>query len=277
MIFHQSYGDLLYLTFRNLEAIPTVRHAFSTRKGGVSESVYASMNLGFHRGDDESRVMENFRRFTQATGMDINGLVFGAQTHSANVRRVFSNDRGSGFSKPTPWADTDGLVTKDPGVTLTTFYADCVPLFFADPVTQSIGLSHAGWRGTVANIAGATVKCMMKEFGSNPGDILVGIGPSIGRCCFEIGEEVAGVFLTDGPEWMTGWVIRDDSTADNGPVKYHADLPGINRRLLEGCGILPENIESSNLCTFCNSDWLFSHRASHGLRGSLCAMIQIAP
>ena len=276
MISHEGPDGVRYLTFRSLEDLPYVRHAFSTRRGGVSTSVYESMNLGFGRGDDHPNVLRNFQTFCGATGIDIHSLVFGAQTHSATVRRVYAGDRGIGIDRLVPWTDTDGLTTDDPDVFLATFYADCVPLFFVDTVKRSVALSHAGWRGTVANMADATIRRMISEFGSTPSDIHAAIGPSIGICCFEVGQEVADEF-TRLPAGFTDGCIQFKAEVQEGrPMKYWIDLKEINRRMMVGSGILPEHIEAADICTSCNSEWLFSHRASDGERGSLCAVLGIA-
>lgn len=275
MISHNQSSGVHYLTFENLGHLPNIRHAFSTRRGGVSSSIYASMNLGFNRGDDNDNVKQNFNIFCEATGIDIHSLVFGAQTHSTKIRRVFASDRGCGIDRPVLWSDTDGLATNNPGVFLTTFYADCVPLYFVDTVRHAVALSHAGWRGTVSNIAAATVNFMVSEFGSNPSDIYAAIGPSIGSCCFEVGEEVADEFLQLPGDLAKGCVRLGDASPDRGINKYFVDLQEINRRMLVGSGILPQNLELADICTCCNSQWLFSHRASKGKRGSLCAVLGI--
>ncbi|MHB1452471.1 MAG: peptidoglycan editing factor PgeF [Saccharofermentanales bacterium] len=291
MISHDQPNGVRYLTFETIDRLPDIRHAFSTRKGGVSSAIFESMNLGFNRGDDNDNVKQNFRIFCEATGIDSHSLVFGAQTHSTNVRRVFASDRGSGIDRAVPWNDIDGLATNEPGVFLTTFYADCVPLYFVDTIRHAIALSHAGWRGTVSNIADATIQRMAAEFGSIPSDIHAAIGPSIGICCFEVGEEVADVFMKLPGSFSEGCIrlSADEcgkSAAESGgqyeaaiqdeaPARFFIDLQEINRRMMVTSGILPQNIEVAGICTSCNSQWLFSHRASGGKRGSLCAMIGI--
>lgn len=133
-------------------------HAFSTRLGGVSEGIYSSMNLSFTRGDKEEAVKENYKRMADAAGFDMNDIVTSDQTHTANVRLVTEKDRGNGITRPRPYTDVDGMITNVPGLVLATFYADCVPLYFIDPVHRAIGLSPSGWRGTVAKIGAVTVR-----------------------------------------------------------------------------------------------------------------------
>lgn len=144
----EKYG-VPYLVFPSLENTGLVRHAFSTRLGGCSTGDLATMNLSSTRGDDPENVKENFQRFGAAVGFDPKDLVLSLQTHTTNVRLVTEEDRGKGFTRPRDYKDVDGLITNVPGLVLATFYADCVPLYFVDPVHRAIGLSHSGWRGTV--------------------------------------------------------------------------------------------------------------------------------
>ena len=145
------------LTSPALSETGLVRHGFSTRMGGVSRGPYASMNLSFTRGDDPEAVRENYRRAAAALGVEMESMTLAWQTHTANVRRIRREDRGKGVVRERDYRDVDGLVTDEPGITLVTFYADCVPLYFLDPVRRAIGLSHSGWRGTAARMGGATL------------------------------------------------------------------------------------------------------------------------
>lgn len=262
-------GSVPYLFYPVLEDMGLVRHGFSTRLGGVSEGHLASMNLSFSRGDKEEAVRENFRRMTKALAIPMENLVFSAQTHTTNVRRVTAEDRGRGLFGPVGYQDVDGLITDEPGVCLTTFYADCVPLLFVDPVRQAIGLSHSGWRGTVARMGQRTLEAMEEAFGSNPADIIAAIGPSICRDCYEVSKEVAGEFEREfsGHEQKIVYPRGND--------KYHLDLWEANRQILRDAGIKEEHILMSGLCTSCNCQTLFSHRASGGRRGNLAAFLEL--
>ncbi|MDO4805366.1 MAG: polyphenol oxidase family protein, partial [Lachnospiraceae bacterium] len=179
-------------------------------------------------------------------------------------RKVGRGDCGSGFLRPLAWRDVDGFITDEPGCVLSTFYADCVPLFFADPVHRAIGLSHSGWRGTANGIGMVTVDAMTREFGTNPADLICGIGPSICRDCYEVGEDVARYFTAS-------CLCASETDSD----KYYLDLWEANKAILLGAGVREENITLPNLCTACNSDLLFSHRASKGRRGNLGAFLAI--
>ena len=168
-----------YLTFPGLEACGAVRHMISTRIGGASRGIYASMNYSYTRGDDPAAVDENFARTARLFGAGPDAFVCSEQTHTANVRAVTEEDRGKGVVRPKDYKDVDGLVTDVPGLILSTFYADCVPLLFVDPVRRAAGCSHSGWRGTVQEMGRATVRAMQEHYGSRPEDILAAVGPTI--------------------------------------------------------------------------------------------------
>ena len=168
-----------YLTFPAFDACRGIIHAFSTRKGGVSQGYLGTMNLSFSRGDQPENVSENYRRICGAIGITPEQVVCTDQTHTANVCEADHSHCGEGVTKPRTWTDVDGLVTNEPGVALCTSFADCVPLYFYDPVHHAIGLSHSGWRGTVAQIGSVTIRKMAGLYGSREKDILAAIGPSI--------------------------------------------------------------------------------------------------
>lgn len=261
-------GELLYYSFPALDALPFVRHGFSTRLGGVSEGIWQSMNLGFSRGDRPEAVRENFERFCTAVGVRAEDVVISAQTHTTHVISVTAADRGRGITRPREYTDVDGMITDEPGVVLCTQYADCVPLFFVDPVRRVVATSHSGWRGTAGNIGGVTVEKMHTEYGCEPGNILVGIGPSIGGCCFEVDAPVYEEFV------KVPHFSRSCCT-ENGGGKYHIDLWQVCRRGLLAAGVRPEHITVTDLCTRCHPDVFWSHRATGGERGSLAGMIAL--
>lgn len=255
-VLHEN-GNVAYLTVSAFDQEDWLTNAFSTRLGGISKGYLASMNLGFNRGDDPETVRENYRIFARATGLHVEDMVLSKQTHTTNVRRVTKEDRGRGITRPVGWDDVDGLVTNEPGCILVTVFADCVPLYFVDPVHHAIGLSHSGWRGTAARMGQVTIERMHKEFGTDPVDLLAAIGPSICEDCYEVSEEVAEQF----PEKFSR--RKPDG-------KYMLNLQAANRQIMEDAGVPREQITMPGICTCCNPDLLFSHRASHGKRG-LCA------
>lgn len=254
------------LRFPAWRALPVV-HAFSTRLGGVSEGEFAAMNLGFNRGDSDERVTENFTRFAGALGVEAQRITAGKQDHHTVVLRVTAQDAGAGLWREPLAESVDGLVTDAPGVPLLVYAADCVPLYFFDPVHRAIGLSHAGWRGTAAGMARVTVEKMAEEFGTDPKDLLAAVGPSIGPERFLVDPPCAAEFLAlPGSE---AFVFAA------GPEKYRVDLWACNRAFLLAAGVLPEHITLGNVCTSQNSDLLFSHRVTRGRRGSNAAVLML--
>ncbi|MBQ8683053.1 MAG: peptidoglycan editing factor PgeF [Clostridia bacterium] len=259
-------GELLYYTFPAFDRLAGIRHGFSTRLGGVSEGIFQSMNLSFTRGDDPAAVTENFRRFCAAIGVEAEQVVVSAQTHTVNVVNVTAADCGRGVTRERGYTDVDGLITDQPGVVLCTQYADCVPLFFADPVRRVVATSHAGWRGTVAGMAAVTVERMVADYGCHREDILAAIGPSIGRCCFEVDTPVY-------TEFAKLPFFDEQYYTPKGGDKVHIDLWAVNRRFMLESGVKAENITVTDLCTRCHPDVFWSHRATGGQRGSLAAFI----
>lgn len=263
-------GAVPYVRFHNLDNTGLVIHGFSTRMGGVSEGIFSSMNLSFTRGDREENVRENFRRIGDAIGFDVSSLVLSDQTHTTNVRLVTEEDRGKGFDRPRDYTDVDGLVTDVPGLTLATFYADCVPLFFVDTKSRAIGLSHSGWKGTLNRMGRATLLKMKEAFGTDPRDVEAAIGPSICQDCYEVSADVAERFAE---EFHDNADERLFYRKENG--KYQLSLWRANELVLLEAGILPEHLSLPNLCTCCNPEKLFSHRASKGKRGNLGAFLML--
>lgn len=259
-----------WFSFPRLEQTGIVLQAFSTRLGGCSKGFLESMNLGFSRGDDPEAVMENYRRISGAVGFPLDSIVTSDQTHTTNLRVVGREDCGSGITRPRDFTDVDGLLTGERGVTLATFYADCVPLFFVDPVRRAIALSHSGWRGTVHRMGRVTVERMQKEFGTKPEDLVTAVGPSICQDCYEVSEDVIGEFVAEfaADSHRTLFYRKENG-------KYQLNLWEANRRVLLEAGVKDENIGMPGICTCCNPGFLFSHRASKGKRGNLGAFLML--
>lgn len=256
-----------YLTFNSLSKIKFINHAFTTRLGGVSEGEFSSMNMAFNRGDDRESVTQNYKRFCQSAGFEYESLVASAQDHNTFVRAVTKADRGVGIYKPRDIESVDALITNDRGVTLVTYYADCTPLFFVDTKNKAIGLAHAGWRGTVGRIGEKVIQKMTELYSTNPGDVVAAIGPAISKCCYEVDLPCAENFLNLKDLDSSKFVFPKE----NG--KYMIDLLETNRQILVASGLKPENITISDLCTNCNSDLLWSHRATKGHRGTMSAFM----
>ena len=264
---HNQQG-LVYLTADGFTAAGGVAHGFSTRLGGVSQGIYASLNLGVNRGDDPAAVRENFSRFCAAVGAPADRTVFSAQVHGDVVRTVTTADVGKGIDRKVDY-EADGLVTDIPGVTLTVFSADCLPILLYDPVRRVVAAIHAGWRGTALGIVTRAVEKMGAVYGCAPGDILAAIGPGISRCCFETHEDVPNAMT----EAMGAAALKYIEVLPTG--KFHVDLKGLNARRLEQAGLTPNHIAISEDCTACLPEKYWSHRGTRGERGSQAAMIAL--
>ena len=249
-------------TFLQAENIP-VPHAFTTRQGGVSTGYLSSMNLGCNRGDDRENVEKNYEILGNALGFNREDLVLAHQIHTDIVRCVTREDAGRGVDHR-EYPECDGLVTCTPGLTLTVFTADCTPILFYDPVTGAVGAAHAGWRGTAAGIAARVVETMEEKFGTRPQDIRAAIGPNIGKCCFCTDRDVPDAMMQALGEQAMPYIVPAGE-------KYYVDLKGINALWLRQKGV--ENLEISTACTCCQPDIFWSHRVTHGKRGSQGAVI----
>ena len=278
-------GSLLpVLVFPALEAAGIAQHCITTRLGGVSEGIFESLNFTYGRGDADVNVRENIDRIAAVFHTDAAHCVFSHQVHETNVRRVTKEDAGMGLLpqgaapvpagpgmlRPMEWESVDGLVTDEPGLVLGTFYADCVPLLFIDPVHRAVGVSHSGWRGTVGRMGQKTLEVMRCEFGTEPADVLVGIGPSICQDHYEVSEDVADRFREEfaGHE-------ADLLRYDGKPGHQQLNLWEACRITLLEAGVPAEHISVTDICTCCNPDLLFSHRASQGRRGNIGAFIML--
>ena len=245
-------------------------HGISTRHGGVSQGAYDSLNLGLHVEDEKEAVLENRRRFCRMAGAVPERTATCQQVHGDRVMRITAGEAGAGFADyGGAIPDTDALITNEPGVPLMLFFADCTPILLADPVKKAVGLAHGGWKGTVKSIAAKTVAAMVREFGSNPADMLAAIGPSIGSCCYQVGESVASQFREAFPEFA-GEILAARQEGST-----YLDLQLCNTRQLENAGLKRENIANACTCTACNSRQFFSYRADNGKTGRIAAIIGV--
>lgn len=241
-----------------------VQDGFSTRQGGVSRGIYESMNFSVKMGDSKENVEENFKRFLGAH--HFTSPVMADQVHETRIRRVEVGDAGKNVFCDRDYEGVDGLVTNVAGITLVTTFADCVPLYFADEKKRAIGLAHSGWRGTMQEMAVHMVARMQEEYGCQPEDIKAAIGPSICVDCYEVSRELAEAFQQ---RFQTDEIVRKKGE------HYYLDLWKANQLLLCKAGIPKKQIAMPDLCTCCNAKKLFSHRASQGKRGNLCAFFMI--
>lgn len=265
----RNAGGVVYTASEQLEDLPGLRHAFSTRLGGVSSGICESLDLAPNRGDDPANVRENFRRFCAAAGVDPRRMVFSNQVHGDVVRLCTSADGGCGPDRDRNY-EADGLITDVPGLPLVVFTADCVPILLCDPVRAVVAAVHAGWRGTALGIVERAVEKMRDVYGCAPEDIRAAIGPSIGPCCFETDPDVPNAMT----EAMGAAALPFIRSSENG--KFFVDLKGLNVRRLERAGLQSGNIDVSAECTACLPDKYWSHRRTQGQRGSMAAVIALA-
>lgn len=264
-------------TFPLLEQTGIVSHGFTTRLGGVSEGEFSTMNLSFTRGDKKEAVEENYRRLAEALFLEYGSFVCSNQTHTTNVIRVGKEDvqecgvflAAEGKERKQKYQNVDGMITNDPDVTLITYFADCVPLYFVDPVHHAIGLSHSGWRGTACRMGQVTLEEMKREFSTDPKDVICAIGPSICQNCYEISEDVAEVFQKE----FNG--REEEILVNKGDGKYLLNLWRANEIVLTDAGVAPFHLTVTEVCTCCHPCLLFSHRASRGKRGNLAAVLAL--
>lgn len=268
----EQINDITVMTYDSLKKYK-LPHCMSTRQGGVSSGVYESMNLGFGRGDSDENVRDNYKRMAAVLGVDMNKMCLSQQTHTTNVRVITAEDAGNGIVRPLPYTDVDGMITDVKGITLVTFYADCVPLFFYDPVREVIGLSHSGWRGTVGKIGQVTIEKMKETYGSRAEDIICCIGPSICKDCYEVSEDVIQEFVKAFGEDRKSMLCSPSKFHPDDPSKYMLDLWMANKLVFLDAGIKEENIEVTDYCTKCNPKLFYSHRIMGANRGSLAAFL----
>lgn len=250
-----------------------IKYGFSEKSGGVSEGCYASLNLGLHVGDDKTKVIENRKRFCSFCQTDLRRAVCCEQVHGTNIHKVTKKDAGRGaFSLQDTIKNTDGLITNEKNIPLLLFFADCTPLLLYDAKNNAVALVHAGWRGTVGNIAGAALQAMHDAYGTNAADCVAGIGPHIGKCCYEVGPEVAEKFLSLFSSSIFSAETRDAIITQNSD-NYYLSLYEANKALLLRQGVKEKNISAEQCCTSCNSDRFYSYRAEHGKTGRHAALL----
>lgn len=246
-------NDVPYYRFSPLEGEEGVIHAVFTRLGGVSKEPFASLNLGHAVGDDPSAIAENYRRVYRAVGAKIENAATSYLVHGNGVNVV---------KGPGRYGKGDAMITSTPGVCLNMTFADCTPLLFYDPHGHAVGLAHGGWRSTVQNVAGETARAMMREFGCRASDLQVFIGPSIGPCCYEVGREVIDAVRPAFADCKGNGIPLLDRW--NGSHAYF-NMWEASRRQLTALGV--EQVFISGICTACNTDHFFSHRAELGKTG----------
>lgn len=239
----------------------------TTKNEGFSKGAYHSLNLGFHVGDDLNDVCKNRQKAAEELGFPLEHWVGAEQIHEKHIQKITRADRGRGSDNyETSFKGTDGFYTDEKGILLTLCYADCVPLFFIAPERGMIGAAHAGWRGTVKQIAAEMVELWGME-GIRPQQIFVAIGPSICKKCYIVDKRVIDLvqnILVDVEEKPYNLVKEDE---------YCLDLLDVNRLVLLKAGVPEENISLTGYCTSCNQDEFYSHRRDHGQTGRMLSFI----
>lgn len=245
-----------------------VTHAVSTRLGGYSAKPFDSLNLGLHVGDDAENVLANRRKFMATLGFELEDIVTPNQVHGDKIFRVEEIHRGRGskvYADSIP--ETDALITNVANLPLMLCFADCVPIFLVDVENRAIGLAHGGWKGTLNKIAAKTFHAMAENFGTRAENCLAGIAPSIGPCCYEVGENVQQVCATAFP--------KNPELIINRNGKNFLDLWSANKVQLVEAGLPEKNIDVAGECTCCNANFYFSYRAAGGTTGRLAAAIAL--
>ena len=263
-----NVNGLIFDTADCLSAVGGVRHAFTTRHGGVSPAPFDSLNFCESGGDTAENVRENYRLLGEAVGIDITRAVGNRQVHGDHIRFVRAGDAGT-FLTDDRTADADGLLTDVPGIPLIAYSADCCTILLYDPTCRCVGALHAGWRGTALGIVLKALVAMMSAYGADPMTIRAAIGPAIGPCCFETHSDVPDAIRAELSESADRFITK----AENG--KYHVDLKQINRLWLLRGGLEPRNVVVHPYCTMCRPDRYWSYRRLGLRRGGQLAVIEL--
>ena len=234
-----------------------------------------AMHMEVPEEECRAKLRENHERLAAAVGYTTDALIFSNQTHTDNIRIMQDIDRGNGFVRPNEYHDTDGMMTDITGQALMTFYADCVPLLLVDPVHKAIANVHSGWRGTIKGIGSKAVRMMREVYGSDPSKLVAAIGPSICWDCFEVSEDVAQAFMDRYDASLHRDLVKTGRLTETGEQKYHVNLQRACMENFLEAGLKKQNISLPDLCTACNKDYLFSHRASFGKRGNQAAVLML--
>jgi YfiH family protein len=262
---HRS-GGALWFSAAHLER-QGIPHGFAARSGGTSRGPFASLNCSSREGDVPARVLENWKRFEAAAGLPANGWALLSQVHGARVERVDAG--GPACHHRRKHAEADALVTNTKGVVLGVLTADCLPVILAVPGGSAVAIAHAGWRGTLAGIVQETVRELCAVAGAEPDDILAAIGPSIGRCCLQVGKEVHEAFHE---RWGAAHARRILIKSD----PWRLDLPAANLIQLREIGLRTSNVAFVQHCTCCRKDLFYSYRRDGQKTGRMLNYVTVA-
>jgi polyphenol oxidase len=249
-----------------IRQFPGLAAGMTTKNGGASKGNYETLNLGFHVGDDRSDVCINRGKVSEFLKFPLNTWVGAEQTHGIHLKKISKADRGKGSnSYEDSFKDTDGFYTNEEGILLSLCFADCVPLFFIAPESRMIGIAHAGWKGTVGQIAKEMINAWGRE-GITPQQIFVAIGPSICEKCYIVDQRVINLVentLVD-VETLPYNLINDG--------QYSLDLREVNRQIIVNSGVPDTNIQMTGFCSSCDKEF-FSHRRDQGRTGRMASFI----
>ncbi len=265
-----NVSDIELYLFENLSAFDSITHFVTSRKGGYSKNHFEGLNIGFNVGDDNWNVLRNRKILSGATNIPLDSFTFANQCHTSNIHFVGNPLRGCGAAdEKSSLKNTDGMITSVPGICIAVEAADCVPILLYDSKEHVVAAVHAGWKGTISQIAAKAVENLIHCYGSKPADIFAGIGPSIGPCCYEVGQDVYNEYR------YTGFSKKDIIIPAQQQGKFFFNLWQANKNQLIELGVNPGNIETAAICTKCNSEKFFSARASGGKTGRSAAGIML--
>jgi YfiH family protein len=262
LIRHQ-YDGLVYYQFEDLLEFPEVVHGVFTRIGGVSPAPFATLNASLSVGDERSHVVTNRARISHVLGLDPHAAVMSQLVHGTRVTVVVEQHRGRGAVDLDGLPHTDALITDRPGIPLLMTFADCVPIVLYDPARRAVGLAHGGWKGTLQGVAQSVVRAMQEAYGCRPADVIAAIGPAVGPCCYQVGDDVLLLARDVFPDGHDVFMPQADGT-------WHLDLWETTRRWLAMAGV--GRIVAADWCTACHTDEFFSHRGEHGKTGRFGVM-----
>jgi len=265
----QEKQGVKYFIVEEFQETGLLDYVFTTRIGGLSKGGFAELNLGLHVADKKEIVIKNREIAADLINSKLKYMVAGEQVHGTQISEVTNDDLTKGARDyKTALTKTDALMTDVSDILLSSYYADCTPLSFLDPVNKVVALAHAGWKGSLAEIAKKMVDRLKAVYDTKPKELLVAIGPSIGQCCYQVGVEVVGPFKQK--------FDYADSLLQQGETgKYLLDLKKANYIQLKNVGLKSENIIISNLCTFCNQELFFSYRRDGSKTGRMASLIKL--
>ena len=264
------FNNFPYLSFGKLDAYKNVKHIFTTRLGGHSDGIFKSLNFAFNTGDNKENVLKNFYEVSKVFNTSIDNFYHAYQNHTSNVKIVMDEDRGKGVVKERDDGEYDAYITNCKELVIYVSVADCVPIYLYDINKNVIAIIHSGWRGTNNNIVKNTISKMKKYYNTSTKDIIACIGPSICGECYEVSQDLYDEFCNNYDNDYIKRIFKK-----NDKSKYNLDLWEANKINLINEGVLVNNIDITNICTYNNPDLLFSHRRLGNKRGNMGAFIMI--